>query len=54
MSLGPLLDNKNHEDRGGLRGIEEVDTLKVTVRLKNVVVEVLDQMHEAERRWWLE
>lgn len=30
---------------------EELDGLKVTVRLKNVVVEILDQMSCAEGKW---
>lgn len=33
---------------------EEVDGLKVTMKLKNFVVEVLDQMSWTEGKWWLE
>lgn len=42
------------EDRRGLMGGEDVDASKVTMGLKNVVVEVLEQMSWTERKWWLE
>lgn len=32
------------DDRRGLLASEEVDEFRVTVKLKNVVVEILDQM----------
>lgn len=35
--------NKN-DDRRGLMDSEKVDEFRVTVKLKNVVVEILDQM----------
>lgn len=40
----PCWTIRTTEDTGRLRGREEVDTLKVTVNLKTIVVEVLDQM----------